>query len=105
MKYALIATLIIIILLSIFTCPEKSSIARDEYDVIRVVDGDTFIARIENSEQRIRLIGVDSPKSVHPNKEMEHYALEASDFLKELLYSERVFFRYDQNNAGTNHKD
>nr|MDK2851588.1 micrococcal nuclease [Candidatus Cloacimonadota bacterium] len=105
MKYVLIASLIIIILLSIFTCPEKSSIAPDEYPVVRIVDGDTIIAKVDNFEQRIRLIGVDTPESVHPNKDVEDFALEASDFLKEILEGEYVFFRYDQNNVGTNHKD
>jgi len=105
MKYALIAALVIIILLSILTCPEKSSVATEQYTVTRVVDGDTFIASIDNSEQRIRLIGVDTPESVHPNKDVEHFALEASAFLKDLLEGQRVFFGYEQSNAATNHKD
>ncbi len=105
MKYALIAALIVIILLSIFTCPQKSGIATEDYPVVRVVDGDTFIAKIDGEDQRIRLIGVDTPESVHPNKEVEYFALEASAFLKNMLEGERVFFQYDQNSAATNHKD
>ncbi|MDY0326254.1 MAG: thermonuclease family protein [Candidatus Cloacimonadaceae bacterium] len=105
MKYALLALLIIIILLGVFTCPPKSTIAADVYDVVRVVDGDTFIARIDAQNVRVRLIGVDTPESVHPNKAVEHFALEASAFLKGLLEGEQVYFIYDQNNAATNHKD
>jgi micrococcal nuclease len=105
MKYVLIAALLLVIALGLFTCPEKSSIATDHYPVVRVVDGDTFIARIDGEEARIRLIGVDTPESVHPNKEVEHFALEASAFLKDLLEGEEVFFAYDQSNAATNHKD
>ena len=105
MKYTLIALTITIILLGVFTCPAKSNIAPDVYDVVRVVDGDTFIASIDARNVRIRLIGVDTPESVHPNKAVEHFALEASAFLKELLEGEQVFFVYDQNNAATNHKD
>ncbi|MDD4147501.1 MAG: thermonuclease family protein, partial [Candidatus Cloacimonetes bacterium] len=105
MKYVLIITMLLIILLGIFTCPEKSSIATDTYRVVRVVDGDTFIAYIDGKDERIRLIGVDTPESVHPNKDVEHYALEASDYLKTLLKDERVYFKYDQSNSATNHKD
>lgn len=105
MKYALIFTLLAIMLLALFTCPEKSVIATDHYRVVRIVDGDTFIANIDGKDVRIRLIGVDTPESVHPNKEVEHFGIEASDFLKKLLKDERVFFKYDQNNSATNHKD
>jgi micrococcal nuclease len=80
-------------------------IAPDQYRVVRVVDGDTFIASVDGKDTRIRLIGVDTPESVHPNKEVEHYGLEASDFLKEILQGERVFFKYDQNNSASGHKD
>ncbi len=105
MKYALIALLVIIILLGLFTCPPKSSIAPDIYEVVRVVDGDTFIASIDGQNVRVRLIGVDTPESVHPNKAVEHFALEASAFLKNMLTGEQVYFIYDQNNSATNHKD
>lgn len=105
MKYLLLAILLIILLLGFFTCPPKSTIAPDVYEVVRVVDGDTFIARIDAQDVRVRLIGVDTPESVHPNKEVEHFALEASAYLKKLLEGEQVYFVYDQNNAATNHKD
>jgi len=105
LKYVLILALLIIILLSIFTCPEKSMIASEHYRVVRVVDGDTFIAHIDGEDIRIRLIGVDTPESVHPNKDVEYFGIEASDFLKKMLSGERVFFKYDQNYSATNHKD
>jgi len=105
LKYVLILALAAIILLSIFTCPEKSNISVDQYPVVRVVDGDTFIASINGEDVRIRLIGVDTPESVHPNKDVEYFGIEASDFLKDLLEGEEVFFKYDQSNSATNHKD
>ncbi|HBA45419.1 TPA: hypothetical protein DCZ31_05725 [Patescibacteria group bacterium] len=33
----------------------------------------------------MRLIGVDTPESVHPYKKVEFYALEASIFSKKML--------------------
>jgi micrococcal nuclease len=38
------------------------------YDVVRVVDGDTLIVNIEGVEERVRLIGVDTPESMHPDE-------------------------------------
>lgn len=35
--------------------------------VVRVVDGDTLIADIDGTDERIRLIGVDTPESVNPD--------------------------------------
>gem|GEM_PF-6462799 len=36
--------------------------------VVRVVDGDTLAVNIAGTEQRVRLILVDTPESVHPDK-------------------------------------
>jgi len=47
--------------------------------VTRVVDGDTIIL---NGGERVRLIGVDTPETVHPNKPVERYGKEASAFLQ-----------------------
>ena len=106
MKYVLIAALLIIILLGLFTCPQRQPLQPQEgYQVVRVVDGDTFICNINGEDSRVRLIGIDTPESVHPNKEVEHFGLEASDFLKQLLKGQSVLLDYDQANSASNHKD
>ena len=61
------------------------------YKVVRVVDGDTFSATNKKEEIKIRLIGVDTPETVHPNKPVEAYGKEASQFLKNLLKGESVY--------------
>ena len=53
--------------------------------VKRVVDGDTFIARIGNRDVQIRLIGVDTPETVKPGAPVECFGPEASDFTKSML--------------------
>jgi micrococcal nuclease len=53
--------------------------------VVRVVDGDTFIARRDGHEVRVRLIGVNAPESVKPDSPGECYGPEASRFLHGLL--------------------
>lgn len=77
----------------------------DLYLVSHVVDGDTFDVIKDGVKTRVRLVGVDTPESVHPDKEVEHFALEASDFLKKILLNQEVYFTFDQNNAATNHTD
>ena len=54
--------------------------------VVRVVDGDTFIANIDGEEVRVRMLEVDTPESVHEDasKNNEFGAL-ASDYTKERL--------------------
>jgi micrococcal nuclease len=53
--------------------------------VQRVVDGDTFIATVRGRRERVRVIGVDTPESVDPNRPDEPYGEEASNFAKHYL--------------------
>jgi len=53
--------------------------------VERVVDGDTFIAEIGGRNERIRVIGVDTPETVAPGRPVERYGKEASAFAKREL--------------------
>lgn len=54
----------------------------DVRTVVRVVDGDTIIV---NPNERIRLIGIDAPESVAPNRPVDCMGRESSQFLKEFL--------------------
>jgi micrococcal nuclease len=53
--------------------------------VTRVVDGDTFEARIEGEAEDVRLIGVDTPETVKPGTPIQCYGPRASDFTHHLL--------------------
>ena len=64
------------------------------YEVVRIVDGDTIRVRYNGTVEPVRLIGVDSPETVHPDKPVEFYGVEASNFTKNLLKGEQVFLRY-----------
>ena len=61
--------------------------------VERVVDGDTIIVR---GVGRVRLIGVDTPETVHPRRPVECFGKEASAFTKRLLEGRRARLEYDQ---------
>ena len=42
-------------------------IATQVYDVVRVIDGDTIVVNYNGNEEKVRMIGVDTPESVHPD--------------------------------------
>ncbi|MEM7346109.1 MAG: thermonuclease family protein [Chloroflexota bacterium] len=55
--------------------------------VIRVADGDTLTVMIEDGqlagfEETIRMLGIDTPETVHPKRPPECYGQQASDFTK-----------------------
>ena len=61
--------------------------------VERVVDGDTIIVE---GVGRVRLIGVDTPETVHPNRPVELFGRAATAYLKGLLEGRKVRLEYDQ---------
>ena len=54
------------------------AVASETATVTRVVNGDTLVVDIAGQEERVRLIGVDTPETVHPNKPVEYFGKEAS---------------------------
>jgi micrococcal nuclease len=63
--------------------------------VLRVVDGDTVVLSGPDRPVTVRLIGVDTPETVHPNKPVERFGREASAFLKTLIGGKDVRVEYD----------
>ncbi|NEU29733.1 thermonuclease family protein [bacterium LRH843] len=57
-----------------------------EATVSKVVDGDTINVRLENGhEEKVRLLLIDTPESVHPAKPVQPFGIEASEFTNALL--------------------
>ena len=69
--------------------------------VERVVDGDTMIVSFvfddgsKYLKERVRFLGVDTPETVHPNKPVQYYGKEASDFTKASLTDKTVWLQTD----------
>lgn len=62
------------------TEPLEPGVAR----VIKVVDGDTLEVELDTGRERVRLLGIDTPETVHPTKPVECFGPEASSRMKEL---------------------
>jgi micrococcal nuclease len=52
--------------------------------VVRVVDGDTLLVHVGGTDESVRLIGIDTPETVAPNRPVECYGAEASEHLAAL---------------------
>ncbi len=63
--------------------------------VVRIVDGDTLKVELNGKEETVRLIGVDTPETVHPTKGVEPYGKEASDYTKLRLEGQEVKLEFD----------
>ncbi len=60
-------------------------------ELVRVVDGDTIIVNYENENTRVRLIGINTPESVHQDESKNtQEGVIASDYVKELLSNVNV---------------
>lgn len=69
-----------------------------QYKVLKVIDGDTV--QLETIG-KVRLIGVDTPETVDPRKEVQCYGKEASEYTKSRLLNNYVRIEYDQTQDST----
>jgi micrococcal nuclease len=60
--------------------------------VVRVVDGDTLLL---DRKERVRLIGVDTPETVYPERPVEYFGREASEFTRRMAEGRRVRLAFD----------
>jgi micrococcal nuclease len=66
------------------------------YEVVRVVDGDTIVVKYNGVDEKVRLIGIDTPESVHADesKNTEEGVL-VSDYTKKMLTDKKVGLEFD----------
>src|SRR4030042_1084522 len=69
--------------------------AQDFYLCTRVIDGDTIAVEKNGKKEKVRLIGVDTPETVHPSKPVEYFGKEASEFTRKNVEGKRVNLEYD----------
>ncbi len=63
------------------------------YKVERVIDGDTLL--LINGE-KVRLIGVNTPETKHPQKPVEYFGKEAHLFTKQMIEGKEARFEFDR---------
>ncbi len=65
--------------------------------VVRTIDGDTMDVRIDGEEkdQRVRLLGINTPETVDPRRPVQCFGKAASEYLKTLLEGKRVLLKPD----------
>ena len=80
--------LLVLIILLFFT----PALAEDLLRVKRVIDGDTLL--LTNGE-RVRLIGVNTPETKHPQKPVERFGKEAYLFTQRMAEGKEVRLEYD----------
>lgn len=66
--------------------------------VTEVVDGDTIHVGRGWRFTKVRLIGVDTPETVHPEKPVEFFGPEASEFTKRQLDGKKVRLELEPSN-------
>jgi micrococcal nuclease len=49
------------------------------------VDGDTLVVHVDGRDEKVRLIGIDTPETVDPRKPVECFGKEASQHMKEMV--------------------
>ncbi|MFH0068413.1 thermonuclease family protein [Peribacillus sp. NPDC056705] len=58
--------------------------------VVRVIDGDTIEVLMDGKQEQIRMLLIDTPETKHPQKPVEKFGPEASQFATETLKNKTV---------------
>lgn len=92
-RFWLIATAVFLVVITIDSMTRRPDGLQAR--IVRVVDGDTVIARYNGERRRVRLIGVDTPETVKRGSPVECYGPQASRATKRRLTGQRVLLVYD----------
>ena len=66
------------------------------YQVIRIIDGDTVEILYEDQITSVQLVGVNAPETTaNPNQPPEPYGEQATAFLQEFLLDKSIYLRFD----------
>lgn len=75
------------------------------YKVLEVYDGDTVAISMNGVREKIRMIGVDTPETHDPRKEVQCFGKAASEFTRELLDGQNVRLEADPTNQNRDRYD
>ncbi len=66
------------------------------YTVTKVTDGDTIHIDIDGRDEKVRLIGINTPETVDPRRKVECFGKESSARMKDLVEGKIVRLEYDE---------
>jgi len=90
-----ILLLVLVLFVSVLPC------FATPYKVLRVIDGDTIDIHYGEKKERIRLLNVDTPESVHPDKTRNtSLGKQASDYTKKRLSGKYVSLEFEGKRKG-----
>ncbi|MEN9524178.1 MAG: hypothetical protein RL536_247 [Candidatus Parcubacteria bacterium] len=97
MKYKKVVTIVIVLILlcvpgyyAIYSATVITIDGNKSYHVEYVLDGDTFKVKVGSHIVTVRMLGIDTPESVDPRKQVQCYGQEASLETKNLLMGKNV---------------
>lgn len=88
----------LVMVLALVGCNPSNNTGSSNFEkatVVRVIDGDTIHLMMDGKKYKLRMIGVDTPETVHPNKPVQFYGKEASDYSKRQLKNKTVYLQKD----------
>lgn len=75
------------------------------YQVEEVSDGDTIIVNMNGTREVVRLIGIDTPETHHPDRPVQCYGEAASEYARKLLVDKKVRLEADPLNTNRDRYD
>jgi micrococcal nuclease len=73
--------------------------AKKQYQIVKVIDGDTFEISINGEVGTVRMLGIDTPETVDPRKTVQCFGVEASNMTKSLLVGHSVSLGIDKSQS------
>jgi len=73
--------------------PDRSNLILGK--VVRILDGDTVLIKVDGSNRRYQLLGADAPEFVHTDRTPDPYSIKARRFITQLLLGESVYIQPD----------
>lgn len=99
-RFALPAAALLVVSVALSGCSAPAASTSDGKDgratVVRVIDGDTFVAKVGSAEETVRLLNLDTPETKDPDEPVECFGPEATEKLTSLLSAgDEVTLEYD----------
>ena len=105
LKRIIVGAIILAILAMVYLFTDgfkgKEDAAENDFtavSLVRVVDGDTIVVKLDDEEIKVRFIGVDAPESVHSDESANTPEGElAAEYLKSIVKAgDTLYLQYDE---------